>query len=314
MLGLKNFFRTRFRIQDQRKDEPAGPPWFDRPDALTLLEKRRKKESLSDPDFELLRHWVEHGYVVARDLVPTEHIDGMMTDLDNLWTTTTPIENLSIDGLVLHPEDPPAMTHSKLVAADPATKEKLKRECHWRIHEFISYSKSALEIYRNQKLIQLSSLILGRRADPNYTINFAYGSTQNLHQDTAVFAVFPMNNILGAWLACEDIDRDSGPLVYYPGSHRENLFAQFDNYPQTNLRTCPRDMFAEYERYVEMVSQRYERKTFIARKGECFLWHGMMIHGGDAIRNPNLTRRSYVCHYIPPGMNKHSELKGPFNW
>jgi ectoine hydroxylase-related dioxygenase (phytanoyl-CoA dioxygenase family) len=157
-------------------------------------------------------------------------------------------------------------------------------------------------------------LILGRKADPSYTINFTFGSEQGLHQDTAVFAVSPMNHLIGAWLACEDIDPDSGPLVYYPGSHREKLFTQFDNYPQTILKTCKPALIDEYHRFLADVALRYERKTFIARKGEWFLWHGMMIHGGDAIRNRSLTRRSYVCHYIPPGMNKEMEIQGPFNW
>jgi hypothetical protein len=45
------------------------------------------------------------------------------------------------------------------------------------------------------------------------------------------------------------------------------------------------------------------------------LWFdGMLIHGGEAIRNPDRTRRSYVCHYIPPGCDKSAEAQGPFNW
>jgi ectoine hydroxylase-related dioxygenase (phytanoyl-CoA dioxygenase family) len=162
------------------------------------------------------------------------------------------------------------------------------------------------------EVARICSLILGCEARPSYSINFTFGSTQTLHQDTAVFCVWPMNYLVGAWLACEDIHPDSGPLVYYPGSHRENLFPDFDNYPQTNLKTTPR--MDDYNRYLDEVSRRYERKTFIARKGEWFLWHGMMIHGGAAINNKTLTRRSYVCHYIPPGMNKEAEIVGPFNW
>lgn len=314
MLGLKNLLKFRSSRVKQWKNIPSELPWFDHPNALVLLEQRRKAESLSDSEFEALRNWVEYGYVVLRDVVQVEDVDGMMADLDNVWTTTTPIPNLKIDDLRINPEDPPGVDHSKLVQLDTPTKERHRREARWRIHQFVSHSESARRIFQSAALARWSHLILGRKADPSYTINFTFGSEQGLHQDTAVFAVSPMNHLIGAWLACEDIDPDSGPLVYYPGSHREKLFTQFDNYPQTILKTCKPALIDEYHRFLADVALRYERKTFIARKGEWFLWHGMMIHGGDAIRKPNLTRRSYVCHYIPPGMNKEMEIQGPFNW
>ena len=314
MLSLKDFFKPRPKPVKRWVNDPRETPWFDQPDALKVLEGRRKTESLTDEQFEQLRHWVDHGYIVARGLVPMEDVDGMLSDMDNVWTTSTPMDNLIIDNIKLRPEDPPGIPHSRLVTVDQATKEELKRGSPWRIHEFISHSSNAMRIFQSSKLGRLASLILGSEALPSYTINFTFGSMQNLHQDTAVFAISPMNHIVGAWLACEDIHPDSGPLVYYPGSHKENLFPGFDNYPQSILRTCPKEMMDEYHRYLEDVARRYERRTFLAKKGEWFLWHGMIIHGGDAIRNMALTRRSYVCHYIPPGMNKENEIQGPFNW
>jgi hypothetical protein len=317
MLDLKNllsFRSSRVKQVKQWKNIPSELPWFDQPNALNLLEKRRKSESLSNSEFEALRNWVEHGYIVLQDIVPVADIDGMMADLDHVWTTTTPIPNLTIDDLRLKPEDPPGVAHSTLVQVDAPTRERHRRESRWRIHEFVSHSESARRIFRNGALARWCSLILGRKAEPSYSINFTFGSEQTLHQDTAVFAVSPMNHIVGAWLACEDIHPESGPLVYYPGSHRETLFPRFDNYPQTFLKTCSPALQEEYQRHLDNVALRYERKTFLAKKGEWFLWHGLMIHGGDAIRNPNLTRRSYVCHYIPPGMNKEMEIEGPFNW
>ena len=99
MLGLKNLLKFRSSRVKQWKNIPSELPWFDHPNALVLLEQRRKAESLSDSEFEALRNWVEYGYVVLRDVVQVEDVDGMMADLDNVWTTTTPIPNLKIDDL-----------------------------------------------------------------------------------------------------------------------------------------------------------------------------------------------------------------------
>jgi ectoine hydroxylase-related dioxygenase (phytanoyl-CoA dioxygenase family) len=90
------------------------------------------------------------------------------------------------------------------------------------------------------------------------------------------------------------------------------LFPKFDNYPQTNLRTAPDPR--EYSDYVAGRSELYQRRTYCAKKGDIFLWHGMLIHGGSPVLDPKRTRRSYVCHYIPPGMDVSARIKGPFNW
>ena len=102
--------------------------------------------------------------------------------------------------------------------------------------------------------------------------------------------------------------------VYFPGSHKEPIFSAFDNYPQTNLKTCDKATTAAYDAYLEETAARYRREVSLARKGQMLLWHGMLIHGGDGITDAALTRRSYVCHYIPKGMNKEREIVGPFNW
>jgi ectoine hydroxylase-related dioxygenase (phytanoyl-CoA dioxygenase family) len=92
------------------------------------------------------------------------------------------------------------------------------------------------------------------------------------------------------------------------------MFERFDNYPQTNLRTADKETAAAYEAYMDALCEKYPKKTFLAGKGDVLLWHGMLLHGGDGVRDPALTRRSLVIHYIPPGMNRHNEIVGPTNW
>jgi phytanoyl-CoA hydroxylase len=295
-------------------DELFDPPWFDRVDALRILARRRKVENLKDEEFEQLRHWVEDGYITLNDLAPASDIDEMQDDLDRIWTMHDPIDNLVIANVRVNPEDKPDLTHKQLLSLDRTTREKLKLAFSWRVHSFCLHSKATHRLFYNDRLVRWCSLIFGRQAYPINTINFAYGSSQNLHQDTAVFFIKPMNSLIGMWLACEDIHPDSGPLVYYPGSHKDKLFSHFNDYPKINLRNCDPKLIDVYYRHVEEVSHRYERKVFTPRKGGIFMWHPMMIHGGDAILNKELTRRSYVCHYIPAGCDKSLEAVGPFNW
>ena len=140
------------------------------------------------------------------------------------------------------------------------------------------------------------------------------GSEQALHQDMAVFHIYPYNHLLGAWIACEDVGPDAGPLVLYRGSHRAPFFDGFTDYPQTNLRTADDEGAAAYTRYVESLADRYERHEFHPRKGQVLLWHGMLIHGGAPVERPDASRKSMVLHYASRGADRGREVHGPFRW
>ena len=72
----------------------------------------------------------------------------------------------------------------------------------------------------NGRVLQILSLMYGRRAFPFQTLNFPVGTQQHFHTDAVHFSSVPERFVCGVWVALEDIHEDSGPLVYYPGSHR----------------------------------------------------------------------------------------------
>src|SRR6266403_1324597 len=84
--------------------DPGRIPWFDRPDALELLESRRRREHLSDADTELLTRWTTDGYCVAAGIIPADLIDSMLLDLDNAWTAEQPFAGLNFCDLRFHRE------------------------------------------------------------------------------------------------------------------------------------------------------------------------------------------------------------------
>lgn len=313
MRHWRNWFKP--RKGERWNIAAADTPWFNHPDALQQLDRRRSSENLSDADYEILRKWVTDGYFVLDTAVDMSLVDGMVRDLDNIWTTDKPHDGLIVCDVRTAPEaKPKSMPHAELLEFPLEQRQEMKIWSHWRVHEFFAYSENCNAIHDHEEFIRVATLLFAQPANAEYTINFAYGSRQELHQDSAVFHLFPPHFLAGVWLACEDIKPSSGPLVYYPGSHREPFFPEFDNYPQTNLKTCDRATSARYQKYLNRLADKYERKHFLAKKGQALFWHGMLIHGGDAVTDPQQTRNSYVCHYVPPGMKQDHRIEGPFNW
>lgn len=293
---------------------PEDAPWFDQKDAHRRIDADVAAGRRTGEDAALLRKWVDDGYVTLSGLLDVDAIDEMMSDLDELWRVDRAVEGLKIDEARLAPDAPPGIPHEALVCLAPEDRERIKTTSRWRVHGLQRHSKAAARIFESPRLAAVAELLFARPSAAQFTINFMYGSEQPLHQDMAVFAIALLNHLVGAWIACEDIAPESGPLVYYPGSHAERMFSEFDNYPQTHLKTCAPDVTERYVAYVNDVAARHDRRTFVAKKGDVLFWHGMLVHGGAPVLDRRLTRKSYVLHFVPPGMSVEGDVEGPFNW
>jgi hypothetical protein len=92
------------------------------------------------------------------------------------------------------------------------------------------------------------------------------------------------------------------------------MFTGFGDYPQTNLRTCDDALAGKYRQWVEVLASRYQRREFVARKGQVLMFHGMLIHGGAPVTDAAATRSSMVINYFTRGANRSREVHGPFRW
>jgi phytanoyl-CoA hydroxylase len=128
---------------------------------------------------------------------------------------------------------------------------------------------------------------------------FEKGSTQSVHRDTPAFFTNPLNRYFGVWTALEAVRAGAGPLIYYRGGHAlapdAALYADrsvtADNYFKRIVQAC-RDAG------LELVE-------FHPKKGDTLIWHPQLAHGGAAITDPSLSRRSLVAHFIPEGVPIH---------
>jgi ectoine hydroxylase-related dioxygenase (phytanoyl-CoA dioxygenase family) len=307
------FGRDLLRRARSRLRRPVPLPavaWFDAPDARHEIARRGRTPA----DRAVLDSWVRHGYAIVEQIVPPDLIDEMLVDLDDFYRSDRAVDGVVFHDLLLADGHRATIPHRELVAVDLADRLAARDRSPWRVHGFFEHSRAAEAVRQLPELRRLAAMILGVDCRALYSINFHNGSTQTLHQDTAVFHLGVPNLICGAWIACEDIVEGSGPLVYYPGSHRHPLYEGFDDYPRTNLRTADGPMQTAYRAHVEAETVGHPRETFLARKGDVLLWHGMLIHGGEVQRRPGVTRKSYVLHFIPDAADVADQVTGPVNW
>ncbi len=293
--------------------EPSNPLWFEQTDAIARVPEIARKWHRPDADV-LLRKWLADGYIVLDNCFSEQEIDRFATEVDDAWFADKPAPGLSVSDVRVGDVTHVHMAHADLLALSPEQRTLAKAQSNWRIGEFHLYNDAASRILRNETIADACSALFDRPGLPHFSLTFSKGSTQALHQDTCVFHTWPFNALIGVWIALEDITVESGPLVYYPGSHREPLFHEFDNYPQTQRRTASPEQSARYDAHVDATAAKYERKEFLAKKGQALLWHGMLIHGGAKFVAPGTTRKSFVIHFLPDGGNVGHRVVGPFNW
>jgi phytanoyl-CoA hydroxylase len=128
------------------------------------------------------------------------------------------------------------------------------------------------------------------------TLSLSYGSQQRFHFDTFYMPPPSTNKMVAAWIALDDTNERNGPLCYYPGSHMIKPF-QFDT---GKLNENPKEMH-KFDEYIatEIEKRGLIQEQFHAKKGDVFIWHSQLYHGGSPIiDNFETQRKSLVVHYF----------------
>lgn len=296
------------------QEDPVKLPWYDRDDWPDAIARLHSGGALGETEAAMLRKWCEDGYVVAPGLIGAELIDAFVREIDDVWERDDPIENLAVSDVILDEGYRVHVPHRDLVLLDHDQRRRIKEVSNWRIGQYHFYSQAARRIFDDPGIVRIAATIFARRGEPRYSLMFSKGTEQGLHQDTCVFHIFPRNFMMGVWIACEDITHESGPLEYYPGSHRTALFAEFGNYPQTNRRTSGPEQSKRYDEYVVNLAKSFHKHELLIRKGDVMFWHPMLIHGGCPRLDRLATRKSFVLHVIAEGCDVGGQVQGPFNW
>lgn len=188
--------------------------------------------------------------------------------------------------------------------------KKIKFENKNKIMFANKKSEVIKNITLNELLVNILSFILGKEVVPFQTINFITGSEQKGHSDSIHMTTYPLGYLIAVWIALEDINNDNGPLFYYPESHKLPFVLNNDfNTGETSLFLGNKN-YCDYEDVMEekVLEKGFEKRIFLAKKGDTFIWHANLVHGGSPILNNKLTRKSMVIHYFAKDVIKYHEI------
>jgi len=264
-----------------------GPhPWLDQPDWEHQLNQRLRQGELEASDAHWCRQWARDGYVIIENCIPPALLDAAWAAYDRAIA----------EGRVKLPPAP---------AGDPLPERFL--DPHTLVPELCG-------IMRHPEILRLIGILMNRTPSPFQTIASHKGSQQREHSDSIHMTTYPLGYLTASWTAFEDIHPDSGPLVYYPGSHRlPYIFSQDVGIDDAEFGT--NGYRAYHERYEPKIRQILDehgmkRQHFLAKKGDVLIWHANLIHGGSARRDLRLTRKAVVSHYFVQGAVTYHDLSG----
>ena len=265
----------------------AGPyPWLDRPDALERIGDKLRNGELTKEEAEQCRRWSRDGYIIVKKLFDDD-------TLDIVWSAYE--KAISSGRIRLQPE--PAGE------GDPYPGRFLQ-----------PHKKSAAfcRILKHAGLLRWIRLLMEREPKPLQTITSHKGSQQGVHSDSIHMTTYPLGYLSAAWIAFEDIHPDSGPLVYYPGSHRlPYVFSKDVGLGEFDLKREGYGPYhKKYEPYIQelIATHKLEPHYFHAQKGDTLIWHANLLHGGSARKNLLYSRRALVCHFFVKGSFVYHDL------
>ena len=157
-----------------------------------------------------------------------------------------------------------------------------------------------LDLSQQSLILNCLQVLYGRKPFAFQTLNFAVGSEQHFHSDAVHFHSYPHGFMCGVWIALEDVSTESGPLIYYPGSHRLPYLTAgiLDLSPDLVAKEEHPQRFFE-ERWREAVNHKgYAQHRFLPKRGQVLIWHANLLHGGQQVSNRKASRWSQVTHYF----------------
>ncbi|MCA8944081.1 MAG: phytanoyl-CoA dioxygenase family protein [Planctomycetes bacterium] len=275
-------------LQRSRYHSRFGGTWIDRRDFARRLAAKQRRGEVSESEATELERFERDGFLVYERAVDPALIDRLLGEIDRERAVDAP--RLMVDDAGGGPR--------------AYTPDALRPTSGTRIVDFHFLSETARAALFSNRVTRFLETLFERDPILTQSLYFEYGSSQPLHQDTGYVVMNSPLRMAACWIALEDIEPGSGELAYYPESHRfpdwffSRYFKHFDQ---------ERDGPDAQECWLSWIHEEAARRgiamqRFLPKKGDVFVWHADLAHGGTPVENVGRTRRSLVGHFCPVGV------------
>jgi phytanoyl-CoA hydroxylase len=277
---------------DQIHHSRYGGLWTDRKDSLEILATRLKSGEIDQDQEFLLRHWIQHGYVILEGAIDSKLCSELARELANIF------EFGSDTTLFQDPEAPPGIAQT-VPPGLPAER--------MRLVDMYGASQLAADVLMSPKITNFLHTIFDTSPLCFQGLTFEQGSGQGLHQDTAYVVIDRPLELAAAWIALEDIQENSGELMYVTGSHRLPDWNFGGDSKHWDPQLHGQESHSEWSKWLIRKSEELglEKKIFRPKKGDVLIWSADLVHGGSPVGDKSLSRRSIVGHYCPVERTPH---------
>ncbi len=233
---------------------------------------------------EQAQFWDQNGYLILPGFFSKKQIDQVLKLQKKLWNNHHQIDDIVVDDLETNRRQ-----YLKSVSATDKKKHRFK------VNDLYLKYPEVRSLSLDRELIQILTQILPDSPVLCNTLTLQHGTEQYLHVDSLYMTPLTDNHLAATWIAMEDCHPDAGPLIYVPGSHKIPIYRFSTGSPHVVTQEFPL-----WQNYIEKQIQELGLKSekFLPKKGDVFIWHSQLLHGGSAINNPQLTRESLVSHYF----------------
>jgi phytanoyl-CoA hydroxylase len=251
---------------------------------------------------ELARAFERDGFVNAGKIIEDSSIAELRDELDRY-----------IDGLFVKNDIGSLKRPQYMVDIG-----KEEGESHYQLCGMWDVSAAFRRLIETPRLVDVAARLMGGTTVQVWSDTVQYkparGAHFQWHQDGPYhISIEPAEKLLGAWVALDDADIESGCMWMVPGSHRwgpqEQHLWRYMNVkdPIEFSKVTPPPDFPEIAEQFRGAVPRH------VKAGEVHFHHALTWHGSPVNSSTRL-RRAYTIHYMPEGMrvSNRTDVRVPY--